>query len=277
MPVPDAPPQPTGDALNRRVGAPRYARRAHISSRGDRPYGCAWCLPAGRSVVPVRELGAHRLPVAISGTRPAAQAPAGRSPMALPEAGSGQLPRVQLNGSAAARPGCARLRHGANHARPADELARAARPRRYGGAADAQHRLSKRAPRTSPLTRDRLCVCPSARVSAQAHQAGIGTASPAARPGRGLIACKYGKRQARIRRTADAGTPSGPNGHHGEGQRTHPGHGAASRLGSANPRPLPAATAARESPTRGSARVVMRSRLLYFAAVPRLRVFELYL
>jgi hypothetical protein len=169
------------------IRTPRYARRAHISSRGDHPYGCAWCLPAGRSVVPVRELGAHRLAVAISGTRPVAEAPAGRSPMALPEAGSGQLPRVQLNGFAAARPGCARLRHGANHARPADELARAARPRRYGGAADAQHKLSKRAPHQPADTRPALCLPVSARFRSGApgrHRHGQPSRTPRARADR---------------------------------------------------------------------------------------------
>jgi len=165
--------------------------------------------------VPVRELGTHRLAIAICSARPVAQAPAGRSPMALPQTGSGQLSRAHLNGFAAARPGCARMRHGAYHARPADELARAARPRRRSGAADAQHRLRKRAPRTSPLIRDRLCACPSARVPAQAHQAGIGTASPAARPARA------DRLQMR----------PGSSGHHGDRGRTHPGHGAGSRPG----------------------------------------------
>jgi hypothetical protein len=72
-------------------------------------------------------------------------------------------------------------------------------------------------------------------------------------------------------------TPSGPCGHQGDRRRTHPGHGAGSRAGSANPRPVPAATAPRESLTRRCVRALVRSPLLYFAAVPRPRVFELCL
>ena len=194
------------------------------------PLGGPWC--------PFAKLGTHRLAVAISGTGPVAEAPAARSPMTLPDPDRPSI-RAPISTALQRRAG---LRPGANHARLADELGRV---RRGGGAVGARHRRRRRASRTSPHTRPALRPAVSARFRSSAPRRHRRSARPAANrtPSRGLTVCKGGKSQARIRRTADARTPSGPSGHQGEGRRTHPGHGAGSGPGSADPQPMPAVAA----------------------------------
>jgi hypothetical protein len=201
----------------------------------DAPGAC----PLGGPWTPVRELGTDRLATATSGTRPLTQAPAGRLPMALPRARRGQLPPAHLNGFAAARSVCAGCATAQNHARLADELGAfgatlGAVAARLAQAQTAQARTAHEAADTRPA--QCLPVCAHLHSGAPRRHRPTGTASPTARPSWLTV--------LQMRQESGPDPPHrgrqnaiGPSGHHGEGRRTHPGHGAASRMGPANPRP----------------------------------------